>query len=60
MFSTTPIIGTFNLLNIPIAFTATFIAISCGVVTTNIPVIGMVCAIVNGASPVPGGRSMMR
>jgi len=29
-------------LNIPIALTATLLATSCGVVTTKIPVIGMV------------------
>jgi len=47
-------------LNIPIAFTATLLATSCGVVTTSIPVIGIVCASVNGISPVPGGRSTIR
>src|SRR5574341_2177549 len=39
MFSTTPIIGTFSLLNMPIALTATFMATSWGVVTIKMPVI---------------------
>ena len=60
MFSTTPISGTFSLSNIPTALTATLLATSCGVVTTRIPVIGIVCASVNGISPVPGGRSTIR
>ena len=60
MFSTTPSIGTFSFSIIPIAFTATLLATSCGVVTTRIPVIGIVCASVKGISPVPGGRSTIR
>ena len=60
MFSTTPRMGTFRVLNIPMAFTATLLATSCGVVTTSIPVTGMVWASVSGMSPVPGGRSTMR
>ncbi len=60
MFSTTPMIGTLSLLNMPIALIATFMATSCGVVTMRMPVIGIVWAIVSGASPVPGGRSMIR
>ena len=42
------------------ALTATLLATSCGVVITRIPVIGIVCARVNGMSPVPGGRSTIR
>ncbi len=53
-------IGTLSLLNMPIALIATFMATSCGVVTMRMPVIGIVWAIVSGASPVPGGRSMIR
>jgi len=44
----------------PIAFTATLLATSCGVVTTRIPVIGIVCARVSGISPVPGGKSTIK
>jgi len=42
------------------ALTATLLATSWGVVITRIPVIGIVCARVNGISPVPGGRSTIR
>ncbi len=52
--------GTLSFSNMPIAFTATLLATSCGVVITRMPVIGMVCASVSGISPVPGGRSTMR
>ena len=60
MFSTTPMMGTFSFSNMPIALTATLLATSWGVVTTSMPVIGMVCASVSGMSPVPGGRSTTR
>ena len=42
------------------ALTATLLATSWGVVITRIPVIGIVCASVNGISPVPGGKSTIR
>ena len=60
MFSTTPRVRTFTLLNIAIALRASSRLTSCGVVTTTAPVSGMSWLRHSAASPVPGGRSTTR
>ena len=61
MFSTTPIMGIFNLRAKVIAFLTTALDSAVGMVTITTPSIsGRSCAILRGSSPVPGGRSMKR
>src|SRR5687768_10517737 len=60
MFSTTPSTGTLSLRNMARPLRASMSATSCGVVTTTAPAIGIFCAMVSCASPVPGGKSATR
>ena len=57
MFSTTPRIGTWVLLNMVMPFLASIRAMSCGVETITAPFSGTRWAMVSWASPVPGGMS---
>jgi hypothetical protein len=57
MFSTTPRIGAFSLRNNATDLPAIDAATACGVITITTPVSGTSCAVVIGASPVPGGKS---
>jgi hypothetical protein len=60
MFSTMPSTGTSSLRNIASPLRASIRATSCGVVTTTAPAMGIFCAMVSCASPVPGGKSATR
>ena len=57
MFSTTPRIGTWVLLNMVMPFLASIRAMSWGVETITAPFSGTRWAMVSWASPVPGGMS---
>ena len=57
MFSITPSTGTATLRNMFSPLRASSRAMSCGVETITAPASGTRCAIVNWASPVPGGMS---
>ena len=57
MFSTSPRIGTSVFSNIRTARRASIRARSCGVLTITAPARLARCAMVNCASPVPGGMS---
>ena len=60
MFSMMPNTGTSTLRNMFRPLRASRSAMSCGVETITAPVRGTRCAMVNWASPVPGGMSTTR
>ena len=57
MFSMIPSTGTLTFSNIAKPLRASISAMSCGVETITAPASATCCAIVNCASPVPGGMS---
>jgi len=61
IFSIIPITGIFIFFTKLIDFLTLTSATSCGVVTTTAPSLsGINCAILNGSSPVPGGKSIIK